>query len=631
MGAAVNTVRIRVLGPVAAFRDTTEVPLGPSRQRAVLGCLALHPGQPVPLGALTEAVWGDDAPASGDHLVRTYVARLRQVLEPDTAPRARTNVIASVPGGYRLDVPPERVDASHFQQLLGRARARQAAGDPHEAFELLDAALGLWQDPTLADLGGLLASPRHLTALRDDWVDAGLRHVTVGLTLGQASVVLPVAQQLAAVEPLQEAVQARYLEALTRSGQRAAAVHHYLNVRARLRAELGVEPGPELRRMYAALLHAGDEPEPGVEPPAPAAPDAGPPDRRPGWRGPGPAIGPLIGREDDVARCATLLVAHRHVTIVGPAGCGKSATGLAVAERVAAAFPEGVATVDAAEARDCGEVLRLLAETLELPGPTADPLRAVGDQRMLLVLNDVEHLGARAGEMVEHALHRCPRTAMLVTSRRRLGLAHEAVFRLAPLPLPEVDTPDALTDNPAVRLFAHRAGLVRPGFRLSPADAVTVARICRGLDGLPLAIELAAACLYTDSLDGVLRRVDDPLDELRPQRRGHPQHHRSLRAALHRSLAALAPVDRACLVRLGGGDRCFSLGEAAARCADLVPPARLRAVLDRLVDESLLDPKPGPDGPRFRLLRTVALAAATGAESGAGEHQAFHGMVGNQP
>lgn len=627
MGAAVDTVRIKVLGPVAAFRDTTEIPLGPSRQRAVLGYLALHPGQPVPVGALTEAVWGDDAPASGDQLVRTYVARLRQVLEPDTAPRARTNVIASVPGGYRLDVPPDRVDASHFQQLLGRARGRQAAGAPHEAFELLDAALGLWQDPTLADLGGLLASPRHLTALRADWVDAGLRHVAVGLSLGQASVVLPVAEQLAAVEPLQEAVQARYLEALTRSGQRAAAVHHYLSVRARLRAELGVEPGPELRRMYAALLHAGDEPGPGVEPPSRAGADE--PDRRPGWRGPGPAIGPLIGREDDVARCATLLVAHRAVTIVGPAGCGKSATGLAVAERVAAAFADGVATVDAAEARDCGEVLRLLAETLELPGPNADPLRAVADKRMLLVLNDVEHLGARAGEMVEHALHRCPRTAMLVTSRRRLGLAHEAVFRLAPLPLPGVDAPDALPDNPAVRLFVHRAGLVRPGFRLAPADAVTVARICRGLDGLPLAIELAAACLYTDSLDGVLRRVDNPLDELRPQRRGHPQHHRSLRAALHRSLAALAPVDRACLARLAGGDRCFSRDEAAARCAGLVPPAQLGAVLDRLADESLLDVRPGSGGPRYRLLRTVALAAATAPESG--EHQAFHGMVGNQP
>ncbi|NYT95308.1 BTAD domain-containing putative transcriptional regulator [Salinispora sp. H7-4] len=624
-----DTVRIRLLGPVTAYRDTVEMPLGPSRQRAVLGYLALHRGQPVPLGAITRAVWGDDAPVSGEHLVRTYVARLRRALEPGTPPRARTNVIASVPGGYRLDVPPERVDASHFRHLLGAARSRQAAGSPHDAFHLLTRALELWQDPTLADLGGLLASPRHLTALRRDWVDAGLRHIEVGLRLGQASAVLPVGERLAAVEPLQETVQARYLEALTRSGQRAAAVHHFLDVRARLRAELGVEPGPELRRLYAALLHAGDEPQPPAGAPATVA--VVEPDPRHRWCGPGPPIGPLIGREDDLSRCATLLVAHRHVTVVGPAGCGKSATGLTVAERVAGAFPDGVATVDAAEARDCGEVLRLLAETLELP-PDADPLHAVGQQRVLLVLNDVEHLGARAGEMVDYALRRCRGAAMLVTSRRRLGLTHEAVFRLAPLALPDLDAPETLADNPAVRLFAHRAGLIRPGFRLTPADTVTVARICHGLDGLPLAVELAAACLYTDSLDGVLRRVDHPLDELRPHRRGHPRHHRSLSAALHRSLAMVPPVDLACLARLGVGDRSFSLQEAVTHCAGLVSPDRLPAVLDRLAEESLLAVRPGPDGPRYRMLRTVALAAVAARGSGPGEgHQEFHGIAGNQP
>ncbi|GAB3081905.1 AfsR/SARP family transcriptional regulator [Micromonospora schwarzwaldensis] len=625
MAAAVDTVRIKVLGPVAALRGTAEIPLGPSRQRAVLGYLALQPRQPVLLGALTEALWGDDVPTSGAHLIRTYVARLRQVLEPDTAPRARTNVIASVPGGYRLDVPPQDVDASLFRELLGRARGRRAVGALDDAFELLATALDLWQDPTLAHLAGLLASPRHVTALRGDWVDAGLLHASVAIDLGRTSQVLPVVERLAAAEPLQEAVQARYLEVLAHSGQRAAAAHHYLDVRTRLRAELGVEPGPELRRMHAALLCAGDEPAPAHTRP-PTRPQTG---RPPAWRGPGPAIGPLIGRDAEVARCATLLVAHRHVTIVGPAGCGKSATGLAVAERVAAAFPDGVAAVDAAEAPDCGAVLRLLAETLELTA-TADPLHAVGERRMLLVLNDVEHLGAHAGEMIEHVLRRCPRTALLVTSRRRPGLAREAVFRLGPLPVPGPADADALAANPAVRLFVDRARLVRPGFRLSPADGPTVARICRELDGLPLAVELAAACLYTDSLDGVLRRVADPLDLLRPRRRGHPRHHRSLASALRRSLAPLRPADRACLARLGQGERCFSHDDAVARCAGVVPAAEVGAVLDRLAGDSLLEPGPGPAGPRYRLLRTVAVAAAGGCDRD-DEHQAFQGMVGNQP
>ncbi|MFI6130566.1 AfsR/SARP family transcriptional regulator [Micromonospora sp. NPDC051141] len=624
MAAAVDPVRIRVLGPVTALRGPVEIPLGPARQRAVLGYLALHPRQPVRLGALTEALWGADAPDSGAHLIRTYVARLRQVLEPDAAPRARTNVIASVPGGYRLDVPPEDVDACLFRTLLGRARSRRAAGALDDAFELLATALDLWRDPTLTHLTGLLAGPRHVTALRAAWVEAGLLYASVAVALGQTSQVVPVVERLAAAEPLQEAVQARYLEVLARSGQRAAAVHHYLDVRARLRAELGVEPGPELRRIHAALLRTGDAPALAASD-APARP---PTVRPPGWRGPGPAVGTLIGRDAEVAHCATLLVAHRHVTIVGPAGCGKSATGLAVAERVAAVFPDGVAAVDAADAPDCGAVLRLLAEALGLAA-TADPLRVVGERRMLLVLNDVEHLAGRAAEMIEDVRHRCPRTAVLATSRRRPGPAREAVFRLGPLPVPGPADVDALAANPAVRLFVDRARLVRPGFRLSPADAATVARICRELDGLPLALELAAACLYTDSLDGVLRRAADPLHLLRPRRRGHPRHHRSLTSALRRSLAPLRPADRACLARLARGELRFSPDDAVARCAGIVPDGEVRDVLARLADECLLEPDAGPDGARYRLLRTVAVAAAGGREGDDG--QAFHGMVGNQP
>lgn len=630
MGGVVDNLWIKLLGPVAVYRDTVEIPVGPPRQRAILAVLALQPGQPVPLDAITEAVWGNNPPASGVHLARSYVARLRQALEPDAAPWARTNVIASVPGGYRLDIPATQVDVAKFRCLVDRACRRQAAGALPQAFELLEEALALWQDPSLTDLGALLACPRHLAALRQDWVVAGVRYVAVGLSLGLASMVLPTAERLAAAEPLQEAVQARYLEALTRSGQRAAAIHHYHAVRGRLRQELGVEPGAELRRMYAALLRAEDEPRPSPPPAAESiVVEAG---RAFGWRGPRPAVGPLIGRDDDVARCAALLVAHRHVTIVGPPGCGKSAAGLAVAERVADAFPDGVAIVDAAAARDRSDVLRLMVHTIDVSPSDADPLRVIGDQRMLLVLNDVEHLGGLVGELVARVLHRCPRVAVLVTSRRRLGLPHEAVFRLAPLPLPELAQPDRIRDNPAVRLFAYRATLVRPDFRLSETTTLAVGRICCALDGLPLAIEHAAACLYTDSLDGVLRRVADPLHELRPQRRGYPPHHRSLYAALHRSLAALPQVDRACLARLGGQGESFSLPEAIARCADLASPAQLGPVLDRLTDESLLEPEPGGNGPRYRILRTVALAAAVVTESEAsGARQAFHGITGNQP
>ena len=603
MGAPAQAFRIRLLGQVGAWHGTTQIRMGSPRLRAILAYLALHPQQAVAVEAMAESVWGDAATPSREQLARSNVARLRRLLEPTAAPRARTNVVASVPGGYRLQVPPEAVDASYFRELHTRARAREAAGAPQDAFELLGHAIALWEDPALPDLSALLTGSRHVATLRGEWIDAGLRYLTLGLRLGQEAAVLPVAEQLAASEPLQESVQARYLQALAQTGQRAVAVQHYLTVRSRLRAELGVEPGPELRQVHQALLNTDTEagPDRRALPGRSAHPEHGP-----SWWGEYPAAGPLFGRAGDLARCAALLVAHRHVTVTGPSGCGKSALGLAVAERVAGAFTDGVAIVDATEARTCIDLLRMLAETLELP-PYADPLRAVGDQRILLGLNNVDHLGEDATRAVRRALRTCPSAAMLVTSRHRIGLDQEAVYRLGPLTLPDVDDGDQARRNPAVQLFVDRARLVTPSFRCTPDNVGTIARICRGLDGLPLAIELAAACLYADDLDGILRRVGDPAQQLLPSRRGRPRHHRSLVASLSRSIDALTEVERACLARLAAERVRFSLAEAAAMCADMVARGRFPEILHRLVEESLVQTHSAPDGARqFEMLSTVA-------------------------
>jgi DNA-binding SARP family transcriptional activator len=602
MGVSALAVRIRLLGQVMAWSGATQIPIGSARQRAILAYLALHPAQAVPIKAMTEAVWGDTISTGGEQVARSHVARLRQLLEPATAPRSRTNIIASVPGGYRLQVAPAAVDAFRFRELHARARELEAAGAAQDAFDRLGQAIALWEDPALSDLSGLLTGSRHIATLRAEWIDAGLRFVGLGLVLDRAAAVLPVAEQMAVHEPLEEAVQARYLQALARTGQRAVAVRYYLTVRGRLRADLGVEPGAELRRVHSALLNA--DTEAGVDrraaPPEPRA------ERKSFWWGEHPSAGPLFGRAGDLARCAALLVAHRQVTVTGPSGCGKSALALALAEHVSGAFTEGVAIVDATEAGTCEDLLRLLAATLGLPAG-ADPLRAVGDRHILLGLDDVDHLGGGATRAVLRVLGSCPGAAMLVTSRHRLGLEQEAVYRLGPLPFPDVDDPLSAQHNPAVELFVDRARLVEASFRLTPENTGTIARICRRLDCLPLAIELAAACLYADDLDGILGRTGDPAQQLLPRRRGRPRHHRSLSASLARSVDALSDVERSCLSRIAGERTRFSQAEAAEWCSDVVAGGRFPDVLHRLVEESLVQSYLTADGSRrFEILRTVA-------------------------
>lgn len=622
MEDATGGIRITVLGSVRAFYGDDEVALGPPRQRAVFAHLALHVNKPVLLDALVASVWGSHPARRGEELVRTYVARLRRALEPCTPPRSRTHVIASVPGGYRLHADPDRVDVSRFSRLVVKARAFAEADDEARAFECYGDAVQLWPDPPLTELGGgLLPGSRVVEALRREWLTAGLAYTTLGLRLGRAAVVLPHAELMAAVEPLEEPVQAAYFSALASTGQRAAAVHHYTGVRTRLRVELGVEPGAELTRVYHSLLH---------EQPAAAAPPVSGA-TRPRWYGPGPTVGPLIGRRPEVAALAALLAANRLLTVVGPAGCGKSADALAVAEEVRSAFPDGVAVLELSEVADHAEVLSRLGATLGGVAVT-DPVRLFADGRRLLVLDNVEHLADTVAALVDGLMRGCRDLSVLVTSRKPLALPGEVVRRIGPLRLPAGDDPATLGENPAVRFFVQRAAQVSPGFRLQPDNAAALAWICQQLDGLPLALELAAACLYTDTLTELLHRVADPLHRLHPQRRGHPVHHRSLHRALRRSVDLLGPAERRLLLLVGNGPREFTLDTARRRSVRVVAADDVPGLLDRLTNHSLLERRSGPEGLRYRMLRlTHRMAAALAAADGPGGPPAAHLFHGAPP
>jgi predicted ATPase/DNA-binding SARP family transcriptional activator len=612
MSESATSLRIEVLGPVRVYRGPAAIDLGPAKQRAVFAALALHFGQSVSIDSLLESVWGGDQPVSSRQLVHTYVARLRRILEPEMPPRARIRTIASTHGGYCLVTQPESVDITRFSFLYRQARERRLTGEPIRALNLLGEAMRMWRDPTLAELGTLLRTAETTEALRQRWCDAALDYITVGLELGEAGLVLPVAQQLAAAEPMHEVVQARYLAVLEQTGQRAAAIAHFNDLRVVLSDELGVAPGPQLSGAYRNVLLAGKEPP--VKQPRRGW-DAAP--ERPPWRGPGPGLGPLIHRERDLSAVCRVLEKERLVTVTGPPGCGKSVLALQAAARVRDRYSGGVTVLECSRLTDHEQLFAGLVRLLDgTPGLDA-PSDLLGARQLLVVLDNVEHLIDSCASVVDDVVRSCQYASVVVTSREPLGLPYETIWRLATLTVPHNDTEVWAGDRPAVQLFARRAAQVCPDFRLGADNVDTVARLCENLDDLPLAVELAACCLATDTLEEVVRRLADPLHEFKPPRRGAPAHQRSLWAALRRSLDCLNEGERWCFVRLGSLPRCFRPARAQQAWASAPGrrPVDVPAMLTRLVDMSLLIVRHEPGGRSYyvpRLVHRFAIELSTG-------------------
>ncbi|WBB75821.1 BTAD domain-containing putative transcriptional regulator [Micromonospora sp. WMMD1128] len=584
MTAAV--VRLKILGPLQVSRGVTPVDLGPTKQKAVFAALALQPGRGVAASELQEAVWGERVPARSRELLHTYIARLRQLLEPETPPRARTNVIVSTPTGYALRIEPRAVDLCVFRELVERARQRLAEGHTHRALRLLRHALHLWRDPALSELTVLLRQSVEVEALRLSWSDAARDYVALGLRVGRPGEVRDLAAQLATREPLDEQVQAHYLTVLERTGQRSLALGRFAAVRDALHRELGVEPGPALQAVHRRLV------EPHWAPPAQVGSCAGvsvAPAEVAQWPG------ELLHRDEDVRALTSLMRAHRLVTVVGPPGCGKSALARAVVDELRDRFADGVVTVDVTGVADRAHLRARMIDLLA--GPPSDPSRC-GLRQMLVVLDNAEHLVDACALLADTLLRDQNRLTVLVTSREPLNLPHEAIRRLWPLALPDGDT-DA--GAPAVDLFARYAARVHTGFRVGADNVGLVAQICRRADGLPLVLGYAAAHLADDSLAGVSRRFDGPLTWFRPP---GEESRPSLRALLDRSVRTLTPAERWLFARLGALPPVFDLTEAVRLAEPYLRPAEVARVLARLREKSLLQPERGAPS-RHRCLALV--------------------------
>ncbi|QDY75442.1 ATP-binding protein [Streptomyces qinzhouensis] len=593
------TIRYRVLGPARALRpDGSGGDVGP-RVRALLTALAAAGGRPVPTGELAARVWAGEPPRDPAAALQALVGRLRRELGRDA--------VALTPGGYRLVAARDEVDVFRFERLAAEGHAALTADRPAEAARLLGEALALWQGPPLADLPDGDRDPLAVRA-RLRHAEARRGAVAAALALGRADAVLPEAAALAAAEPLDEPSQTLWIRALAASGRAAAALAAYEEVRVRLAERLGTDPGAGLRALHAELL-AGT--------PTATAAEAQPvPGNLPA------RLTSFVGRRDDLADVAAALSAHRLVTLVGAGGAGKTRLALEAADPAApgaprAAHPDGVWIAELAPVRDGGTAVADAVLTalgvrepplaVRAPGPASDPLARLVEhcrhRRMLLIVDNCEHVVDAAAGLVARVLEHCPGVTVLATSREPLGVPGEVVRPVGPL------SPDA-----ALRLLGERGAAARPGFTVRD-DPRACAEICRRLDGLPLAVELAAARLRMLTPRQIADRLDDRFRLLTGGSRTALPRQQTLRAVVDWSWDLLDHHEHTVLRRLSVFAGGCALPEAEAVCGagpDGGPggPDVLHA-LGALVDKSLVVAAPG-DGSamRYRLLETVAEYAA---------------------
>ncbi|WP_170225776.1 BTAD domain-containing putative transcriptional regulator [Pseudonocardia cypriaca] len=570
---------IGLLGAVEARRDGAAVPLGGLRVRGLLARLALDAGHPVAVSTLVDDLWGEEPPGSAANALQALVSRLRRAVGAD--------LVATVGGGYRLAVAVDAVDAARFGEL---ATTASGAGDPRSAHALLGQALGLWRGPALADVRELPFAEPAAHRLAERRAAAVEERARLALLLGEPAAEIDALTAQLDAAPLRETTAALLARVLHAAGRQADALAVLDRTRRRLVEDLGVDPGAELEEARLAVLRGAAAP---VRRPVPA---------------PVPALTSFVGRERDVERVRELLATVRLGTLIGPGGAGK--TRLAREAVVGAGefrLAELAALTDAhqlpaAVLSAVGEP-ELVVRSGEAPEPdtTARLVAALTGRRVVLVLDNCEHLVEAVATLVESLLQACPGLRVLATSREPLGIAGEVLHPV-----------DALAPDDAMRLFADRGAAVSPGFALGPEVAPAVAEICRRLDGQPLPIELAAARLRTLTPAEIAARLDDRFRLLTSGVRTALPRHQTLRAVVDWSWDLLTEPERAVARRLAafaGG----ATAEAAERvCAGPPVAGDVFELLASLVDKSIVVAVQQPDGAptRYRMLETIREYAA---------------------
>jgi predicted ATPase/DNA-binding SARP family transcriptional activator len=611
-------VRIGILGPLEVRDpDGRSLPVGGARLRSLLIRLAIAGGDAVPVDRLAADLWPDEGPADAANAVQALVSRLRAAAGKD--------VVSLGPTGYRLNIPSGEIDAWAFEKAVTAARAGLADGDHAASAEAFRAALRMWRGPALADVADAPFAAGTIARLSELRLAAAEDRIDADLALGKGAELVPEVEELAGEHPLRERLRGQLMRALYAAGRQADALGVFEDTRKLLAAQLGVDPSPTLSDVHLAILRA-ELPRSPAPVPAPA------PARR---RSNLPAqLTSFVGRDEDLERVASRLLAEsRLVTLTGPGGAGKTRLAVETGARVADELADGVWFVPLAPVRDAIDVPQ--AVLTALGAWPADPVEAarlaalepldrlaevLAVRSVVLVLDNCEHVLDAVAALAGRVLADAPGVRILATSREPLGLTGETLSPVPSLPLPPEDADvSQLARNPAVRLFADRAAAVRPGFQVDHVSAGPVAAICRALDGIPLAIELAAARVRALTPQQVAERLDDRFALLSVGTRGTLPRHQTLRAIVDWSWDLLADNERAVLRRLSvfsGGATPDSAEHVCAPDGTATDPATVVDVIASLVDKSLVTAT-GDGHVRYGLLETVrAYAADRLAESG---------------
>lgn len=636
---------IGILGwPEARGDDGRPIDVGGARVRALLARLALDAGHTVPADSLIDDLWGAAAPSAAQNALQSLAARLRRALSKGDVHR----VLLSERGGYHLAVSEADVDAHRFEHLTKMGRRALAEEQYETAARSLWDAERLWRGPALSGLGEppFAAAPTaRLVELRLQATEA---RIDAELAQGRHSAVVAEVERLAAEHPLRERLQGRLMRVLYASGRQSEALTVYERVRAALADELGADPSQDLAAIHLAVLRHAPE----LTPDDPTAvsntdlADAPPSDSQeptPVSSTPATPIAPLttfVGREKELCHLRSMLDDARLVTIVGPGGAGKSRMAAELLTQADHAhddawFVELASLTDSTDLLQ-GVMVRLgIREHPLIDRPNVATARILGDaftrltetvrdRRVLLVLDNCEHVVDAAASLTHRLLAACPQLRILATSREPLGLTGERQLPIAPLAVPDEGTVavDAVS-SPAIRLFHECAVGVRPTFTITDDNIAAVIEICRRLDGMPLAIELAAAKVKILSPTQIASRLDDRFRLLTQGSRLALPRHQTLHAVVEWSWDLLEEPERALARRLSvfpGGATLPAIEEVCSG-GDL-PRARVLDVLGSLVEKSLVESvesaTPATSEMRYRMLETVR---AFGAErlSEAGE------------
>ena len=589
-------MEFRILGPVDAVEAGKPVPLGGAKRRAILALLLLQPNRVVPADRLIERLWGEEAPDTARNSLQAQVSKLRKALQPRSASR---EYLISQPPGYLLRLLPEELDALRFEKLLKEAEDAHSNGSLEESYERLEDALSLWRGAALGDFRDepwALAEAQRLDELR---LKAQEDRLAIALELGRHGDVLAELESLALANPLRERLQSLLMLALYRASQQAAASDVFHRTRERLLDELGMEPGPEIENLFKRILRQ----DPALQPPETTRTHNLP-----------VQLTEFIGRAREVSEVKGSLGDHRLVTLTGPGGIGKTRIALQVAAQLTGAYRDGVWLAELAPVGQGELVVRTIASAVgvrEQPGrPLAETLSEfIRNRELLLVLDNCEHLIETAAGLIDQLLRNAPRLRVLATSRESLGIQGELSLPVLPLGLPEESDAANLTELTSyegVALFFDRARLALPSFRLTEKTATQVVRICKRLDGIPLAMELAAGKLKFFGLDQVADRLQDRFRLLTGGSRTSLPRHQTLRAAIDWSYELLSEQERLLLCRLSVFVGSFTL-EAAESVCSAAPLDRdeIAGLLEDLASKSILSIDKREPDVRYRLLETI--------------------------